>query len=64
MYIQAIDVHECEILIISSNNYFKETITLDCDVRPDVERRYLHVKSFTSIFIHSFKLQSIVRTSY
>ena len=27
---------------MTSTNYFKETITLHCDVRPDVERRRLH----------------------
>ena len=30
-----------DFLIVTSNNYFKETITLHCDVRPNFERRYL-----------------------
>lgn len=42
IYIQAIGLHECEILIITSKNYFKETIKLDCDIRSDVELRWLH----------------------
>ena len=37
-----LSLHECKIIMIISNNYFEETITLNCEVSPDVERRCMH----------------------
>ena len=39
---QSINQYQCEILIMTSNNHFKETMALHCDVRLDVERGCLH----------------------